>query len=47
MNPLDIKFDIDLANTVSVLKSRVYELTKIHPLNQILKFGNAVLANDL
>ncbi len=47
LNPLDIKFEIDLSNTLSVLKYKVFELSKIHPSNQILKFGNTVLANDL
>jgi hypothetical protein len=45
LNPVDIKFEIDLTNTVAVLKYRVYELTKIHPSNQILKFGNKILSN--
>lgn len=45
LNPLDIKFEIDLGNTVAVLKYRVYEITRIHPTNQILKFGNNVLSN--
>ena len=47
INPLDIKFEIDLSNTVAILKHRVYQMTKVHPLNQILKFGNTVLANEL
>lgn len=47
LNPLDIKFEIDLSNTVNVLKYKVYEMTKIHPTNQIIKFGNTVLLNDL
>lgn len=45
LNPFDIKFEIDLSNTVAVLRYRVFELTKIHPLNQILKFGNTILSN--
>ncbi len=45
LNPLDIKFEIDLSNTVAVLRYRVFELTKIHPFNQILKFGNTILSN--
>ena len=47
LNPLDIKFEIDLNNTLSVLKYRVFELSKVHPSNQILKFGNTILSNDL
>lgn len=46
LNPLDIKFEIDLSNTVAVLRYRVFELTKIHPFNQILKFGNTILSNE-
>jgi hypothetical protein len=47
LNPLDIKFEIDLTNTLSVLKFKVFELSKVHPSNQILKFGNNILSNDL
>ena len=46
LNPIDIKFEIDLSNTVAVLRYRVFELTKIHPLNQILKFGTTILSNE-
>jgi hypothetical protein len=45
--PLEIKFEIDLSNTVSTLKYQLYQMTKIHPSNQILKFGTTVLTNDL
>lgn len=45
INPLDIKFEIDPSNTVNVLKHKVYQLTKIHPSNQILKFSNTILSN--
>ncbi len=34
-------------NTLSVLKFRVFEKTGIHPANQIIKFGNNPLVNDL
>ncbi len=47
LNIFDIKFEIDLTNNTAVLKHRVYELTKVHPSNQVLKFGNTVLVNDI
>lgn len=47
LNPIDIKFEIDLSNSLAVLRHKVYELTKVHPVNQILKFGNNILSNDL
>lgn len=47
LNPIDIEFEIDLSNTLAVLRYKVYELTKIHPVNQIIKFGNTILSNDL
>lgn len=37
---------IDIANTVSTLKYRIYRKTGIPPMNQILKFGGNALIND-
>ena len=42
-----LKFEIDLENTLSVLKFRIFEKLGIHPSNQILKYGNNPLINDL
>jgi hypothetical protein len=40
-------FNIDLENTLSVLKMNIFHQTKIHPSNQILKFANNPLLSDL
>lgn len=39
-------FNIDLANTLSTLKYKVFKKTGIAPLNQIIKFANNALVND-
>lgn len=38
--------DIDITNTLAVLRYKIYESTKIHPSNQIIKFGNLPLTNN-
>ena len=37
---------VDLGNSLSTLKFRVFQVMRVHPLNQTLKFGNKVLGND-
>lgn len=39
--------EIDLGNTLSVLKYRIFKITQIHPQNQIIKFANKPLANNV
>lgn len=39
--------EIDLENTVSVLKYKVFKATRIHPNNQIIKFANKPLGNNV
>lgn len=39
--------DIDLENTLSALKYKVFKATRIHPNNQILKFANKPLGNNV
>lgn len=39
--------DIDLENTLNVLKYRIFKITQIHPQNQIIKFANKPLANNV
>ena len=55
-NPVEVKvnqrsksysFKIDIENSLSVLKYEIFKETNIHPLNQIIKFGNNPLVNDL
>ena len=40
-------FEIDLDNTVSVLKYKIFKATRIHPLNQIVKFATKPLSNNV
>ena len=39
--------EVDLDNTLSVLKYKLFKITRIHPKNQILKFANKPLINDV
>lgn len=39
-------FNIDLGNSLSVLKYRIFKKTGIPPANQIIKFANNTLTND-
>ena len=38
--------EIDLQNTLTVLKYKIFRITNIHPNNQILKFANKPLTNN-
>jgi hypothetical protein len=39
-------FNIDLSNSLGVLKYRIFKKTGIPPANQIVKFANNALIND-
>lgn len=39
--------EIDLDNTLSVLKYKIFKMTQIHPQNQTIKFANKPLANNV
>lgn len=39
------QLEVDLDNSLDSLRSRIFELLKYHPLNQILKFGGKPLMN--
>ena len=45
----DDKYEVkvDLDNSVATLKYRVYQVTKVHPHNQILKYAKKPLSNDI
>ena len=40
-------YQIDLDNSLSVLKHRIFKDTQIHPANQTVKFANNPLINDI
>ena len=42
-----ITFKIDLQNSLYYLKYKIFKETNIHPTNQILKFANNPLVNDV
>ena len=55
-NPVQLKitkgaksyvYSIDLENSLSVLKHKIFKDTSIHPSNQTIKFANNPLLNDL
>ena len=39
--------EIDLDNTVAVLKYKIFKITRIHPNNQIIKFATKPLSNSV
>jgi hypothetical protein len=40
-----LQVEVDLDNSLDSLRSRIFEVLKYHPLNQILKFGGKPLVN--
>lgn len=40
-------YQMDLDNSLSVLKHRIFKDTRIHPANQIIKFASNPLINDI
>jgi hypothetical protein len=42
-----LSVEIDLENTVAVLKYKLFKLSRIHPNNQIIKFANKPLSNNV
>jgi hypothetical protein len=41
-----LTIEIDLANSISILKYKIFQKIGVPPLNQILKFGGNALIND-
>ena len=39
------KLELDLENTVAVLKYKIFKVTRIHPANQIVKYATKPLSN--
>lgn len=39
------QLEVDLDNSLDSLRSRIFEVLKYHPLNQVLKFGGKPLLN--
>jgi len=41
-----MSISIDLSNTLSTLKHKIFKKTGVPPMNQIIKFGANALVND-
>ena len=39
--------EVDLDNTLEVLKYKIFMMSRIHPQNQIIKFANKPLINPV